>query len=49
MVLAAAIGGKAGYIVTNDNDLLDLASDPRLGELRIVTVRAFLDVLAESS
>jgi uncharacterized protein len=48
MVLAAAFGGKAAYIVTGDVDLLDLAGDPRLGILQIVTVRAFLDLMASS-
>lgn len=37
-ILAAALGGDA--------DLLVLDGDPRLGRLRIVTARAFLDILA---
>jgi putative PIN family toxin of toxin-antitoxin system len=41
-VLAAALGGRAGYVVTGDNDLLVLAGDPRLGALKIVNARAFL-------
>lgn len=45
-ILAAALGGNAGYVVTGDNDLLTLAGDPRLGTLQIVTARAFLDLLA---
>ncbi|HET8631909.1 MAG TPA: putative toxin-antitoxin system toxin component, PIN family [Thermomicrobiales bacterium] len=45
MVLAAALGGPADYLITGDDDLLALAGDPRLGALRIVTVRAFLDIL----
>jgi putative PIN family toxin of toxin-antitoxin system len=44
-VLAAAIGGNADYLVTGDNDLLTLAGDARLGDLKIVTARAFLDLL----
>ncbi|HEX5501645.1 MAG TPA: hypothetical protein VFW96_03425 [Thermomicrobiales bacterium] len=48
MVLAAALGGSADYRVTGDDDLLALAGDPRLGALRIVTVRAFLDLLADA-
>jgi putative PIN family toxin of toxin-antitoxin system len=48
MVLAAAFGGKAVYIVTGDIDLLDLAGDPRLGNLQIVTVKVFLDHMASS-
>jgi putative PIN family toxin of toxin-antitoxin system len=45
VILAAAIGGRADYLVTGDNDLLTLADDPRLGDLKIVTARAFLDLL----
>jgi uncharacterized protein len=44
-VLAAAIGGNADYLVTGDQDLLTLAGDPRLGDLKIVTARSFLDLL----
>jgi putative PIN family toxin of toxin-antitoxin system len=46
-VLAAALDGRADYLVTGDNDLLVLAGDPRLGELQIVTARAFLDRLSQ--
>jgi putative PIN family toxin of toxin-antitoxin system len=45
-VLAAALEDRADYLVTGDNDLLTLAGDPRLGTLRIVTARAFLDFLS---
>ncbi|HEY7033356.1 MAG TPA: putative toxin-antitoxin system toxin component, PIN family [Thermomicrobiales bacterium] len=45
-VLAAALDGRADYLVTGDNDLLVLAGDPRLGALKIVSARAFLDVLS---
>jgi uncharacterized protein len=45
-VLAAALQDRADYVVTGDNDLLTLAGDPRLGSLRIVTARAFLDLLS---
>lgn len=48
MVLVAALGGSADYLVTGDDDLLTLAGDPRLGALRIVTARAFLDLLADA-
>ncbi|HEX5505608.1 MAG TPA: putative toxin-antitoxin system toxin component, PIN family [Thermomicrobiales bacterium] len=44
--LAAALGGRADYLVSGDADLLVLAGDPRLGTLRIVTIRAFRDLLA---
>lgn len=42
-VLAAALGGQAEYLVTGDADLLILRDDPRLGRLKIVTVRELLD------
>ena len=45
-VLAAALGGKAGYLVTGDDDLLSLRDDPGLGELKIVMVTEFLEILA---
>lgn len=37
-VLATALGGKADYLVTGDEDLLDLKNNPKLGKLKIVTV-----------
>ncbi|HSH81133.1 MAG TPA: putative toxin-antitoxin system toxin component, PIN family [Herpetosiphonaceae bacterium] len=46
-VLAAALEGGAGYLITGDDDLLVLAGDPRLGTLQIVTIRTFLDALEE--
>jgi putative PIN family toxin of toxin-antitoxin system len=46
-ILAAALGGDADDLVTGDDDLLVLDGDPRLGKLRIVTARAFLDIIAE--
>jgi putative PIN family toxin of toxin-antitoxin system len=46
-ILASALGGEADYLVTGDADLLVLDGDPRLGKLRIVTARAFLDLLRE--
>lgn len=44
-VLAAAVGGRAEYLVTGDMDLLALKDNSALGALRIVTAREFLDVL----
>jgi putative PIN family toxin of toxin-antitoxin system len=44
-VLATALGGKAGYLVTGDEDLLTLDGHPKLPNLRILTVRAFLELL----
>jgi putative PIN family toxin of toxin-antitoxin system len=45
IVLATALGGRADYLVTGDADLLVLRDDPRVGTLRIVTVREFLELL----
>jgi predicted nucleic acid-binding protein len=44
-VLAAALGNRAGYLVTGDEDLLALRDDPRIKGLRIVTAREFLETL----
>lgn len=44
-LLAAALGGHADYLVTGDADLLVLDGDPHLRAVRIVTPRAFLEVL----
>src|SRR3972149_7072984 len=48
-VLAAALGGKAEYLVTGDQDLLVLRDDPHLKHLKIVTAREFLEILAKES
>jgi len=45
MILASALGGKADYLVTGDDDILVLQDDARLGKLQIVTARAFLNLL----
>lgn len=47
-ILAAALDGNAGFLVTGDKDLMVLRDDPRLGSLKIVTVAEFLAVLTES-
>lgn len=44
--LAVALAAHADYLVTGDDDLLSLDGAPALGTLRIVTVRAFLVILA---
>jgi uncharacterized protein len=44
-ILGTAIGGRAEYLITGDDDLLVLNQDVRLGTLRIVTPRAFIDVM----
>jgi len=45
--LAVALGGNAEYLITGDDDLLVLQGDPRLGMLRVVTAREYLQILAE--
>jgi putative PIN family toxin of toxin-antitoxin system len=47
MLLAAALGGEADYLVTGDKDLHAVAGDPRLGTLQIVTISEFLAILDE--
>ena len=47
-LLAAALGGKADYLVTGDADLLTLDRDPKLPNLRILAVRPFLNLLIAS-
>jgi putative PIN family toxin of toxin-antitoxin system len=44
-LLAAALGGKADYLITDDEDLLTLDRDPKLPNLRILAVRPFLHLL----
>ena len=41
-VLATALGGKADYLVTGDEDLLILKDTDKLGRLKIVGVKEFL-------
>lgn len=48
-VLGAALGGKAEYLITGDDDLLVLRDDPQIGNLKIVTAREFLDTLKGGS
>jgi predicted nucleic acid-binding protein len=48
-ILAAALAGKADYLVTGDDDLLMHQGDPRLGALQIVTASQFLSMLEEQS
>jgi putative PIN family toxin of toxin-antitoxin system len=47
LFLAIALGGNAEYLITGDDDLLVLDGHRALGRLRIVTVRDFLEILAE--
>ena len=44
-MLAAALGGKADYLITGDEDLLVLNGDPDLGNLKIVTAKEFLKLI----
>lgn len=47
-LLAAALGGKADYLVTGDEDLLILDGHQTLPNLRVLTVRTFLQVLTQA-
>lgn len=44
-VLATALGGKAEYLVTGDDDLLVLNNNPAIKNLKVITVKDFLDLL----
>src|SRR3990167_7987282 len=44
-LLATAFGGKADYLVTGDEDLLILSSNPGLETLKIVSAKQFLSLL----
>lgn len=44
-LLAASLGGKADYLVTGDEDLLVLKTNPGLEKLKIVSVRQFLSII----
>lgn len=43
--LVRTLGGETAYLVTGDNDLLELRDHPKLKGLQIVTVREFLELL----
>lgn len=42
-VLAAALSGKADFLITGDQDLLILFDNQKIGMLKIVTVKEFLE------
>ena len=42
MILASALGGRADYLVTGDEDLLVLSEAAEIGSLRILRVREFV-------
>lgn len=44
-LLATALGGNADYLVTGDEDLLVLSTNPGLGKLKIVSVKQFLSAI----
>lgn len=44
-LLASALGGNADYLVTGDEDLLELNDNPDLGDLKIITVKEFVELL----
>jgi len=45
MILASALGGRAEYLVTGDDDLLVLSEAAEIGSLRILRVREFIQQL----
>ena len=45
IIIATAMGGNADYLVTGDKDLLILKRSPKLGNLKIMTVKEFLSIL----
>jgi uncharacterized protein len=48
LILATALVGKAGFLITNDKDLLDIAkADKKKFEFRIITPIEFLKVIGE--
>jgi putative PIN family toxin of toxin-antitoxin system len=48
-LLACALGGGADFLITGDNDLLVLDTDPALEQLQIVTAQAFLQRMRDTS
>lgn len=44
-LLAAALGGSVEYLITGDEDLLNLHDHPALDNLQILTAKTFLKVL----
>lgn len=44
-IIATALNGQVDYLVTGDKDLLDLKGNPKIGKLKIVTVKEFLEKL----
>lgn len=44
-LLETALGGKADYLITGDEDLLVLNGNPALGNLKIITAKEFLDII----
>jgi uncharacterized protein len=47
-ILALAFWGNASHLITGDRDLLVLDGDPGLGNLRILTPRAFCEEVLDS-
>ena len=44
-LLACALGGNADYLATGDRDLLALNDSPKIGNLKIVSPKEFLELL----
>jgi putative PIN family toxin of toxin-antitoxin system len=49
MILASALGGRADYLVTGDEDLLVLSGSAEIGSLGILRAREFVELLETSS
>jgi uncharacterized protein len=47
LILGTALAADADYLVTGDKDLHAVAGDPRLGDLKIVTVAEFMAIVNE--
>lgn len=45
-LLACALGGKADFLVSGDEDLLVLNGNPKLGNLKIVSPKEFLEIIS---
>jgi len=45
VILAPALGGRADYLVTGDEDLLVLRGSAEIGSLRILRARELVELL----
>jgi putative PIN family toxin of toxin-antitoxin system len=49
IILASALGGRADFLVTGDEDLLVLSGSAEIGPLRILRARELVELLETSS